>query len=101
MSAAVKTERQFMVLDVPHVSEKASRVQATNNQFVFKVDSTATKPEIKAAVELMFKVEVVGVRVANSLGKSKRFGRFMGKRGDVKRAFVSIKSGQEINYTGE
>ncbi len=49
----------------------------------------------------MFKVEVTGVRVSNTMGKTKRFGRYIGKRGDTKRAYVSIKPGQEINFTGE
>jgi large subunit ribosomal protein L23 len=61
----------------------------------------ATKPEIKAAVELMFKVEVDAVRVANQKGKTKRFGRSVGRRDHVKKAYVSLKAGQELNFSGE
>ena len=101
MTAQPSQERLMQIIAAPVVSEKSTYVADKYNQVVFEVIPDATKPEIKAAVELMFKVEVVGVRVANTMGKSKRFGRFMGKRGDVKRAFVSLKSGQEINFTGE
>ena len=93
--------RLAQVLVVPIVSEKATMAAEKHNQVLFKVLRDATKPEIKAAVELMFKVEVTGVRVTNTMGKSKRFGRFLGKRTDTKRAYVSIKAGQEINFTGE
>lgn len=69
-----------------------------HEQIAFKVVSDATKVEIKAAVEFLFKVEVKAVRVVNRLGKQKRFGRFMGKRSDVRKAYVSLKPGQEINF---
>ncbi len=97
------TERLAQVLLAPQISEKATYVADKHNQVVFRVASDATKPEIKAAVELMFstkdqKVEVVGVTVANVKGKVKRFGRSMGRRKGWKKAFVSIKGGQEINF---
>ena len=66
---------------------------------MFVVIPDATKPEVKAAVELLFKVEVKSVQISNLKGKSKRFGRFMGRRNDVKKAFVCLKPGQEINFT--
>jgi large subunit ribosomal protein L23 len=61
----------------------------------------ATKPEIKAAVELMFKVEVQAVNVINTKGKSKRFGKSMGRRDNVRKAYVMLKPGQELNLSGE
>ena len=70
-----------------------------NEQVVFRVASDATKPEIKAAVELLFKVQVDNVQVLNVKGKAKRFGKFMGRRKNWKKAYVSLKPGQEINFT--
>jgi large subunit ribosomal protein L23 len=61
----------------------------------------ATKPEIKAAVELMFKVEVASVQTVNQMGKTKRVGRSIGRRDHVKKAFVCLKPGQELNFSGE
>ena len=66
-----------------------------------KVLRSATKPEIKAAVELMFKVEVASVSTVNQKGKTKRFGRSIGRRDHVKKAFVALKPGQELNFSGE
>jgi large subunit ribosomal protein L23 len=83
------------------VSEKATRVGEKTNQVLFKVLRDASKPEIKAAVELMFKVEVAAVTTVNQKGKSKRFGRSMGRRDHVKKAYVSLKAGQELNFSGE
>jgi large subunit ribosomal protein L23 len=71
------------------------------NAVTFKVLQDATKPEIKAAVELMFKVEVDSVNVVNHKGKVKRFGRSIGRRDHVKKAYVSLKAGQELNFSGE
>lgn len=91
-------ERLMQVLLAPQISEKATYVADKNEQVVFFVTSTATKPEVKAAVELLFKVEVESVQIANTKGKAKRFGRTMGRRSDVKKAFVCLKPGQEINF---
>jgi len=93
-------ERLMQVLIAPQVSEKSTFVGEKNNQFIFRVVPDATKPEIKAAVELMFKVEVNQVQTANVKGKEKRFGRFVGRRRNWKKAFVSLKPGQEINFAG-
>ena len=93
--------RLAQVLLAPIVSEKATSVAEKHNQVLFKVMRDATKPEIKAAVELLFKVEVEGVRVANQKGKAKRFGGRTGRRDHAKKAYVSIKQGQELNFTGE
>jgi large subunit ribosomal protein L23 len=103
MSAAAKFDegRLAQVLVAPIVSEKATRVGEKQNQVMFKVLRDATKPEIKAAVELMFKVEVASVSTLVQKGKSKRFGRTMGRRDHVKKAYVSLKPGQELNFSGE
>jgi large subunit ribosomal protein L23 len=79
------------------VTEKATFVAEKNNQVAFRVIADATKPEIKAAVELMFKVQVEDVQVLNRKGKAKRFGRFVGRRRNERKAYVSLKDGQEIN----
>jgi large subunit ribosomal protein L23 len=89
------------VLLAPVISEKATFVAEKNEQVVFLVTQDATKPEIKAAVEMLFKVEVASVQVANRAGKVKRTGRFVGRRNHTRRAFVSLKPGQEINFTEE
>ncbi len=91
-------ERLMQVLIAPQVSEKSTFVGEKSNQFVFRVLPDATKPEIKAAVELMFKVDVARVQTSNIKGKQKRFGRFTGRRRHWKKAFVSVKPGQEINF---
>ncbi|OJW48276.1 MAG: 50S ribosomal protein L23 [Candidatus Accumulibacter sp. 66-26] len=88
----------MQVLLAPQISEKATWVADKNEQVIFRVASDATKPEVKAAVELLFKVEVESVQISNVKGKQKRFGRFMGRRKDWKKAYVCLKSGQEINF---
>jgi large subunit ribosomal protein L23 len=98
MSQQFNQERLMLILLAPQISEKATFVADKNEQVVFFVAGDATKPEIKAAVELMFKVQVDSVQVANQKGKAKRFGRFMGRRSDAKKAFVCLKPGQEINF---
>ena len=91
-------ERLMQVLLAPIVSEKSTFVADKVNQYVFRVASDATKPEIKAAVELMFKTQVKSVSVVNVRGKEKRFGRFMGRRNHWKKAYVALAQGQEINF---
>ena len=93
--------RLAKVLLAPIVSEKATMVGEKHNQVLFKVLRDATKPEIKAAVELMFKVEVDAVNVVKVKGKTKRFGGRQGRRDHVKKAYVSLKAGQELNFSGE
>ena len=93
--------RLMQVLIAPIVSEKATMVAEKNNVVTFKVLQDSTKYEIKAAVELMFKVEVKGVSVVNTKGKSKRFGKSMGRRDNVRKAYVILKPGQELNLGGE
>ena len=103
MSAPQKFDegRLAQVLLAPIISEKATRIGEKQNQVLFKVLRSATKPEIKAAVELMFKVEVASVATLNQKGKKKRFGRTFGRRDHVKKAYVSLKPGQELNFSGE
>ena len=101
MSAAPNVQQQARLMQVilaPVISEKSTFVADKNRQVVFRVDKRATKHEIKAAVELMFKVEVEGVRVSNVRGKEKRFGQTLGRRNEWKKAYVSLKAGQEINF---
>jgi large subunit ribosomal protein L23 len=93
--------RLAQVLVEPIVSEKATAVAEKHNQVLFKVLRNATKPEIKAAVELMFKVEVESVQTINQRGKEKRFGKSIGRRDHIKKAYVSLKKGQELNFSGE
>jgi large subunit ribosomal protein L23 len=91
-------ERLMNVLLAPQISEKATYVADKNEQVIFRVASDATKPEIKAAVELLFKVNVENVQVAVVKGKQKRFGRLIGRRKDWKKAYVCLAPGQEINF---
>jgi len=77
-------ERMHQILLSPHVSEKAALLADDQNQHVFKVLSTATKSEVKQAVEGMFKVKVEKVRILNIKGKAKRFGGRIGKRSDLR-----------------
>jgi large subunit ribosomal protein L23 len=91
-------ERLMTVLVAPIVSEKATMVAEKNDQVAFRVLQDATKDEIRAAVELLFKVQVDSVQVLNQKGKEKRFGRFNGRRRNVRKAYVNLKPGQEINF---
>ena len=93
--------RLAQVLVAPIVSEKGTMVTEKHNQVLFKVLRDATKPEIKAAVELMFKVEVESVQTVQHKGKTKRFGKSTGRRDHIKKAYVSLKTGQELNFAGE
>ena len=93
--------RLAQVLVAPIVSEKATMTAEKHNQVLFKVLRDATKLEIKAAVELMFKVEVESVNTVLQKGKVKRFGKSIGRRDHVKKAYVSLKAGQELNFSGE
>ena len=100
MTAAKKynPEQLMSVLLAPVVSDKSTRVADKNRQYVFRVADAATKPEIKAAVELLFKAKVDSVTVSRVKGKKKRFGRFIGRRNNWKKAYVRLAEGQEINF---
>lgn len=93
-------ERLMKVLLAPIVSEKSTRLADTSRQFVFKVMTDASKPEIRKAVELMFDVKVDGVQVSNMRGKTKRFGQTTGKRADWKKAYVTLAEGHDIDFMG-
>ena len=100
MSAPKKyhPDQLMNVVLAPIVSEKSTLVADKHDQVVFRVADAATKPEIKAAVELLFKVKVESVQVLSVKGKEKRFGRHMGKRRSWKKAYVCLAPGQEINF---
>jgi large subunit ribosomal protein L23 len=97
-SGQFSQERLMNVLLAPQISEKATHVAEKNEQVIFRVSTDATKPEIKAAVEMLFKVNVDSVQVACVKGKVKRMGRFVGRRNDWKKAYVCLAPGQEINF---
>jgi large subunit ribosomal protein L23 len=97
-TAPMKEERLLQVILAPVISEKATMLADKREQVIFRVATTATKPEVKAAVELLFKVQVKAVNLLNVKGKSKRFGRFNGSRAGWKKAFVCLQPGQELNF---
>ncbi|MGH8746626.1 MAG: 50S ribosomal protein L23 [Burkholderiales bacterium] len=91
--------RLMKIVLAPIVSEKSTMLAERNRQYVFRVADDASKPEIKAAVELLFKTRVDSVMVSNVKGKARRFGRFNGRRRNWKKAFVCLAPGQEINFS--
>ena len=93
--------RLMAILLATVVSEKATMAAEKSNAVTFKVMRDATKPEIKAAVELLFNVEVTGVSVVNIKGKVKRSARGMGRRNNIRKAYVMLKEGSELNLSGE
>lgn len=101
MKTQMRGEEYLMtVLEAPLITEKAARLAEVSNQYGFKVRTDSTKPEIAKAVELMFDVEVQGVSTVNIKGKQKRFGRIMGRRNGIKKAYVQLKAGQSIDLVG-
>ena len=94
-------ERLMKVLVGPIVSEKSTMIGEKHKQISFVVVPDATKYEVKAAVELLFNTKVSSVQILNLKGKQKRFGRGMGKRSDVRKAYVRLKEGQSINFVQE
>jgi large subunit ribosomal protein L23 len=94
----ITPERMYQVIRAPLITEKATLL-SEKNQFVFKVSEDATKPEIKAAIETLFKVKVTGVNTLITKGKTKRFKGRPGVRSDVKKAFVTLAEGQSIDFT--
>ena len=82
----------------PLITEKSTRQKDENRQYVFEVDGNANKIEIQSAVERLFKVKVLEVRTCNVLGKMKRLGRRFGKRADWKKAVVTLKEGDRIEF---
>ena len=86
------------VLIAPHITEKTSLAMQNNNSYAFRVRRDSTKPDIKAAVELMFGVKVANVNVVNETGKTRRFGKTLGRTQDLKKAYVRLAPGQTIDY---
>lgn len=93
-------ERIYQVLLGPHISEKATIVAEKNRQFVFRVRPDANKLEIKKAVEKLFNVQVASVNTTVLKGKNKRFGRSLGRRSDIKKAYVALKEGFDLDFSG-
>jgi len=93
----MSSEHILSVLRAPHVSEKTARVQELSNQYVFEVSKIATKADVKAAVESLFSVKVAAVNLVNVKGKSKTFRFRAGRRGDWRKAYVSLAEGQSID----
>ena len=94
-------ERLLKVLLSPHISEKGTIIAENNRQFIFRVASDATKPEVRSAVEMMFDVKVDAVQISNVKGKAKRFGQVAGKRSGWKKAYVTLADGFDIDYMAQ
>jgi large subunit ribosomal protein L23 len=88
------------IIQAPLISEKGTALAESANQFLFKVRPDANKIEVKHAVETLFKVKVVDVRMARYLGKIRRVGRSIGRRSDWKKAYVTLKEGDKIDFFG-
>jgi len=95
---AASQEKLISVLLASHITEKTSLAMQNSNTYSFRVRRDSSKPEIKAAVELMFNVSVAGVQVVNETGKSRRFGKLQGRTQDIKKAYVRLAPGQTIDY---
>jgi large subunit ribosomal protein L23 len=91
-------EKLINLLTTPHITEKSSLAMQNANTYSFRVLRNSTKPEIKAAVELMFGVKVANVNVVNETGKTRRFGKLQGRTQDIKKAYVRLAPGQTIDY---
>jgi len=91
-------EKLINTLLAPHITEKTSLAMQNNNSYAFRVLRESTKPEIKAAVELMFGVKVANVNVVNETGKTRRTGKGLGRTQDIKKAYVRLAPGQTIDY---
>ena len=98
---SIKNSQTLNAIVAPQITEKATFIADKYNQVAFKVRKNATKDQVKQAIELMFKVEVTAVNLLNMKGKTKRRGNNYGKRADWKKAYVSLKPGQEINFVGD
>jgi large subunit ribosomal protein L23 len=94
----MNTERLYAIILQPVITEKSTR-NSEFNQVTFKVTNDATKPEIKQAVEMLFRVKVKAVNTLNQKGKVKRFKGRIGRRSDTKKAIVTLAEGQSIDVT--
>lgn len=97
----VQIERLYQVLDRPHITEKATRIADAHNQIVFRTVASASKAEIRSAVEMIFNVKVERVQTLKQKSKIKRRGAQVGVRSGWKKAIVTVKKGQEVNFSGE
>ena len=95
------TTNVYEVIRAPRVSEKTARLQEVSNQYVFEVATTATKADVKAAIEQIFEVKVKSVNVVNVKGKQKAFRSRMGRRSDWRKAYVTLADGQSIDVTAK
>lgn len=91
----------YQVLLAPRMTEKSVSLSESSNQYVFKVATTATKKEIKQAVETIFEVKVDRVQTVNVKGKQKNFSRRSGKRSDWKKAYIRLAEGQSLDASAE
>jgi large subunit ribosomal protein L23 len=96
----VNDERLLTLLRAPRISEKATRIADAHKQFVFEVVKAATKPDVKQAVESIFKVQVASVQMCNVKGKTRSFRRKPGRRPNIKKAYVRLKPGFDIDFIG-
>jgi len=88
----------YRIIRRPLITEKSTHQKEANRQYTFEVDRGANKIEIQSAVERLFKVKVLQVQTCNVLGKVKRLGRRYGKRPDWKKAIVTLKEGDRIDF---
>ena len=91
-------EKLINVLLAPHITEKTSLAMQNQNSYAFRVRRESTKPDVKAAVELMFNVKVAKVNLVNEIGKTRRLGKVQGRTQDIKKAYVRLAPGQTIDY---
>ena len=96
--SSLSKDQLYQVLLSPVVTEKSTRAAEVGGQVVFQVATSATRNDVKAAVELAFDVEVESVRILNQKGKNKRFGRTLGRRSDRKKAYIRLKEGSDIDF---
>lgn len=99
MSSKLSKDKLYQVLVAPIVTEKSTRAAEFGGQAVFEVIPSATRGDVKAAIEQVFDVEVEAVRVLNVKGKTKRFGKSIGKRNDRKKAYIRLKEGSDIDFS--
>ena len=97
-ASTLSKDALYQVLVAPVVTEKSTLAAENHGQVVFHVASTATRNDVKAAIEQAFEVEVESVRILNVKGKTKRFGRTLGKRSDRKKAYIRLKEGSDIDF---
>lgn len=92
-------ERILKIILSPHMSEKAT-IAKERNEYVFEVHNSATKPEVKQAVESLFNTKVELVRIVNVKTKPKRFGNIQGRSKAWKKAYITLQAGQQIELGG-